>query len=330
MRMLRREFIAALGSTTMWPIAARGQRSEQLRRVGVLVSGAEDDPLYQTPLVVFREALQKLGWTEGRNLRTEVRFARNDPNRAGAYAEELVRLTPDVIVTSGAAQTRAVQQRSQIIPIVFVQVGDPVANGVVKSIARLDGNTTGITNLFLSITGKWLELLKEAVPGVARVALLFDPQFPAAETYVASIEAAAPAAAMRTIRAPVRDTTEIKRVINTLVAEPDGGLIVVPPPLASPYRKVILMLSVQHRLPVMVGDVADVIESGLLSYGPDRAELYRTGASYVDRILRGAKPSELPVQFPTKFQLVINLKTAKAMGLTIPESFLLRADQVIE
>jgi len=280
-------------------------------------------------MVVLPEEPQKLGWTEGRNLRIDVRFGSNDSNRVRNYAEELVGLAPDVIVTTGAAQTRAVQQRTQTIPIVFVQVGDPVATGLVKSIARPEGNTTGITNLFLSIAGKWLQLLKEAVPGVARVALIFDPQFPVAEIYVASIEAAATAAAIKTIRTPVHNATEIERAIDELVAEPNGGLIVVPPPLASAYRELILRLAVQHRLPVMVGD-NDAAESGLMSYGPNRAELFRSAVSYVDRILRGAKPGDLPVQFPTKFDLVVNLKAAKAIGLTIPESFLLRADEVIE
>ena len=238
-----------------------------------------------------------------------------------------VGLAPDVIVTTGAAQTRAVQQRTQPIPIVFV--GDRVATGVVRSVARPEGNTTGITNLFSSVAGKWLELLKEAVPSVARVALIFDPQFSVAEIYAASIEAAATAAAIKTIRGPVHNTAEIERAIDALAAEPNGGLIAVPPPLASAYRELILRLAVQHRLPVVVGD-NDAAESGLMSYGPHRAELFRSGASYVDRVLRGTKPGELPVQFPTKFELVINLKTAKAMGLTIPESFLLRADAVIE
>jgi len=327
--MRRREFIAVLGAAAAWPLALRAQQPGRMRRVGVLFSGAEDDPLYQAPMVVLREALQKLGWTEGRNLRLDVRFGSGDSYRVRTYAEELVSLAADVIVTTGAAQTRAVQQRTRTIPIVFVQVGDPVASGVVKSIARPEGNTTGITNLFLSIAGKWLELLREAVPGVARVALMFDPQFPAAEIYVASIEAAATATAIKTIRTPVQNTAEIERAIDALSAEPNGGLIVVPPPLASAYRELILTLAVQHRLPVIVGD-ATAAEGGLMSYGPNRAELFRSGASYVDRVLRGAKPGDLPVQFPTKFELVINLKTAKAMGLTIPESFLLRADEVIE
>ncbi len=327
--MRRREFIAGLGAAAIWPLAVRAQQSGRMRRIGVLLAGAEDDPLYQSPMVVLREGLQKLGWTERRNLRIDVRFGSSDSDRVSAYAEELVSLTPDVIVTTGAAQTRAVQQRTQAIPIVFVQVGDPIASGVVKSIARPEGNTTGITNLFLTISGKWLELLKEAVPGVARVALIFDPQFPVAEIYVASIEAAATAAAIKTIRAPVRNTTEIEHAIDALAAEPNGGLIVVPPPLASAYRQLIFKLAVQHRLPVIVGDIT-AAEGGLMSYGPNRAELFRSGASYVDRILRGAKPGELPVQFPTRFELVVNLKAAKAMGLTIPESFLLRADEVIE
>jgi len=315
--MKRRTFIAGLGAAATWPHVARAQQPDRMRRVGVLLSGAEDDPLYRAPMVVLREALQKLGWTEGRNLRIDVRFGSNDSNRVRAYAEELVGLAPDVIVTTGAAQTRAVQQRTQTIPIVFVQVGDPVATGVVRSVARPEGNTTGITNLFSSVAGKWLELLKEAVPSVARVALIFDPQFSVAEIYAASIEAAATAAAIKTIRYPVHNTAEIERAIDALAAEPNGGLIAVPPPLASAYRELILRLAVQHRLPVVVGD-NDAAESGLMSYGPHRAELFRSGASYVDRVLRGAKPGELPVQFPTKFELVINLQNREGHGAHHP------------
>jgi putative ABC transport system substrate-binding protein len=201
---------------------------------------------------------------------------------------------------------------------------------VVKSIARPEANITGITNLFLSIAGKWHELLKEAAPRVARVALVFDPQFPAAEIYVASIEAAATTVATTTLRAPVRSPTDIERAIDALAAEPNGGLIIVPPPLPYASRQLTMTLAVRHRLPAMVYDRFNAVEGGLMSYGPNPVDLFRSAASYVDRILRGAKPAELPVQFPTRFELVINMKTAKSMGLAIPESFLLRADEVIE
>jgi len=322
--MRRREFIAGLGAGAAWPFAARAQQPSRMRRVGLLLPGAEDDPLYRSDIALLRDSLQKLGWTEGHNLRIELRFG------GRAYAEELLGLAPEVIVTTGVAQTRAVQRRTQTIPIVFVRVGDPVASGVVKSIARPEGNTTGVTNLFLSIAGKWLELLREVAPHVARVALIFNPDLPAAEFYVASIEAAATTIAVKTIRTPVHNATEIEPTIDAFAAEPNGGLIVVPPPPDNASRQLIYRLAVQHRLPVIASDGFYPAEGGLISYGPNRDELFRMAASYVDRILRGAKPGDLPVQFPTRFDLVVNLKTAKASGLTIPESFLLRADEVIE
>jgi putative tryptophan/tyrosine transport system substrate-binding protein len=235
-----------------------------------------------------------------------------------------------VIVATGTLSARAVQQRTQTIPIVFVQAGDPVANGLVKSIARPEGNTTGITNRFSSIAGKWLELLKDAAPNVANVALIFNPEFPATELYLTTIEAAATATAVKTTRAPVHNIAEIERATDALAAEPNGGLIVVPPLLARAYRELILRLAVRHRLPVIVSDRFEVAEGGLMSYGPNRAELFQSSASYVDRILRGEKPGDLPIQFPTKFELVINLNTAKALGLTIPETLLATADEVIQ
>jgi putative ABC transport system substrate-binding protein len=331
--MRRRAFIAGLGaaaSSANWPLAARAQQADRMRRIGVLLSGAEDDPLYRTNLTALREGLQKRGWAEGRNLRIDVRFGGGDSERVRAYADELVSLVPDAIVATGALQTRALQQQTQTIPIVFVNVGDPVASGVVKSIARPEGNTTGITNLFLTITGKWLELLKEAAPGVARVALIFNPAFPVNGTYMDSIEAAATTIAVKIIRIPVRNTNETEHAIDAFAAEPNGGMIVVPPPLGNVYRELIFRLAVRHRLPVICDARFHAAEGALLSYGADLAEPFRDAASYVARILRGAKPGELPVQFPTKFELVVNLKTAKAIGLTIPETFLLRADEVIE
>jgi putative tryptophan/tyrosine transport system substrate-binding protein len=330
--MRRREFIAGLGgAAAVWPLAARAQQPTGMRRIGVLLTGAEDDPLYQRYIAVLREELQKLGWSEGRNLRVDVRFGDDNSNRVGAYAAELAGLAPDVIVASGSLQTKMVQQRTQTIPIVFVQVGDPVANGVVKSIARPEGNTTGITNLFPSIAGKWVELLKDAVPRIARVALVFDPELPATEIYMAVIEAAATAIAVKVIRTPVLDVVELERAIDAFAAETNGGLIVIPPTSASlHHRELIDRLAIRHRLPVIYADRFYAAEGGLMSYGSDSVDLYRRVASYVDRILRGAKPGDLPVEFPTKFVLVVNLKTAKAMGLEISPLLLLRADEVIE
>jgi putative tryptophan/tyrosine transport system substrate-binding protein len=318
--MRRRDFIAGFAGTAIaWPLAAGAQR-ERVRRIGVLMSGSEDDS--QTNIAALREGLQERGWTEGRNVRIDVRFCSNNPNLFLAYAEELVSLNPDVTVASGIRGTRALQQRTQTVPIVFVQVGDPVVSGVVKSIARPEGNTTGTTNLFLSITGKWLQLLKEIAPAVTRVALIFNPEFTGSENFVNSIEAAAPAIPLKAIRTPVHNTTEISSAIEAFAAEPNGGLIVVPPAFARVDRDLINRLAIQHQLPNVGG--------GLLSYGADPIDLYRRSAYYIDRILHGAKVSDLPVEFPTKFELVVNLKTAKAMGLKISELFLVRADKVIE
>jgi putative ABC transport system substrate-binding protein len=274
--------------------------------------------------------VQQLGWIEGSNLRLDLRFGAADLARAHRNAQELVSLGPEVIVASGAAGTRTVQALTRTVPIIFVSVGDPIASRVVSSIAHPEGNTTGITNLFPSITGKWPELLKEAAPQITRVALIFNPEFPVAEVYLASIEMAAPALAVKAVRTPVRNTTEIEHAIDTFATEPNGGLIQVGAPLVNSDRALISRLAIRHRLPMLTFDQRDVAAGGLISYGPDTADLYRSVADYVDRILRGAKPGELPVQFPTKFELVINLKTAKAIGLVIPEALVARADEVIE
>jgi putative ABC transport system substrate-binding protein len=329
--MRRREFITLLiGASAAWPLAARAQQDGRVRRVGVLLSGTERDAAIQLRATFLRQGLQQHGWIEGRNLRLDIRFEGSDLARMQGYSQELVSLAPDAIVTSGAAQTRALQQRTQTIPIVFVSVGDPVASRVVGSIARPEGNTTGFTNLFPSIAGKWLELLKEAAPRVARAALIFNPDLPVTENYLASIDAAAKAMAVQAIRTPVRNSADIERAINAFATEPNGGLIQVPPPLVEAHRELLVQRARQYRLPMVAYDRTSVVEGSLMSYGPNVVELYRSAASYVDRILRGAKVSELPVQFPTKFELVVNLKIAKAIGLTIPEAFLLRADEVIE
>jgi putative ABC transport system substrate-binding protein len=329
--MRRRDFVRLLGGATAWPLAARAQQPDRMRRIGVLFSGTDDDPASERFVTALREGLLKLGWTEGRNLRIDERFARNDPGHFHGYAEELVRLAPEVIVVSGVRATRALQELTQTIPIVFTQVGDPVISGVVKSIAHPEGNATGTTNLFLSIAGKWLGLLKEVAPRVARIALLFNPNFTGSENYVSSIEGAAGAIPLRTVKLPVRSTAEIEHAIDTFSAEPNGGLIAVPPNFDEIARALMVRLSAQHGLPAVYPDKDYVTAGGLMSYGVDTADLYRSGASmYVDRLLRGAKVSELPVQFPTKFELAINLKTAKALGLTIPAILQATADEVIE
>jgi putative ABC transport system substrate-binding protein len=328
--MRRREFITLMGgATAAWPLTARAQPEGRVRRLAVAMPDAESDAVGQSWMVTLRRSLEELGWIEGRNLQLDVRFNARDLVYTRRNAQELVSLAPDVIVATGAAAIRALQEQTQTIPIVFVQVGDPVASGVVGSIARPEGNTTGITNLFPSIAGKWLELLKETAPHVTRVALIFNPefQFPVGEIYLATIEAAAAALNVKAIRIPIHSAAEIERAIKAFATEPNGGLILVPPPPVDANRDLVMRLATQYRLPEISNRYA--AEGGLMSYGPDDADMYRRAASYVDRILRGAKPGELPVQFPTKFELVINLRTAAAIGLTIPESLLFRADEVI-
>jgi putative ABC transport system substrate-binding protein len=326
--MKRRELIAGLGATAAWTLAARAQQGDRMRRIGVLVTGSE--VTNQPHLGALREGLQKQGWMEGQNLRIDVRSDGGDSSRVPASAEDLISLAPSVIVVTGALQTRALQQRTQTIPIVFVQVGDPVASGVVKSIAHPEGNTTGVTNLFPTIAGKWLELLKEAMPRFARAAVVFNPSFPVSEIYITNIEASAKAVGVKIIRTPIHSTIQIERALDAFAADPDGAVVYVPPGGGGDFAELIHRLAVQHRLPVINWSRLFTAAGGLMSYGPDSVELYRRAASYVDRLLRGSKPGELPVEFPTKFELVINLKTAKAIGLIIPETFLLRADELIE
>jgi putative ABC transport system substrate-binding protein len=279
-------------------------------------------------LAALRDGLAKLGWIEGRNLRIDLRFTVGDSDRMRAYAAELVSLTPDVIVTNSVSHTKAMQQQTQTIPIVFASGSDPVSNGVLQNIVRPEGNTTGLSSQFDTFGGKWLELLKEAAPHITRVAIVFNPQT-VASSYFPLIEAAAPLLRMQTIKTPVRDPLETVRAIDAFAADPNGGVLVVPI-LSVASREMLLRLATQHRLPSIHVSRTGVVAGGLMTYAPDLPDLYRRAASYVDRLLRGTKVSDLPVQFPTKFELMINLKTAKAIGLTIPEALLLRADELIE
>jgi len=328
--MKRRTFIAGLGGAAAWPLATRAQRVEQVRRIDVLSGFAENDPVAAESIVAFRDGLAKLGWVEERNLRIDLRFGGTDAERLRAYAAELVGLNPEVIVAHGLAATKIVQQQTKAIPIIFVNVGDPVGNGVVASIARPEGNTTGFTNLFISIASRWLELLKAVAPRVTRVALVSHPEVAAAENYIASIEAAAATLAVNVIRTPVSDAAEIRRAIDSFAAEPNGGLIVIPPPFVPADRELINRLAIEHRMPAIYYERYVAAEGGLMAYGPDTVDLFRSACTYVDRILRGAKPGDLPVQFPVKFKLVINRKTAKAIGLEVPNNLLAIADEVIE
>jgi putative tryptophan/tyrosine transport system substrate-binding protein len=331
--MRRREFVTGLGGTAAWSCVTRAQQAERVRRIGVLTNFAESDQVFQAYMTVFREGLTKLGWIEGRSFRTELRFGGADADRLRAYAAEIVNLAPDVIVTDSAETTRAVQQRTRTVPIVMTGAGDVFANGIVKNLARPEGNTTGVTAFFISFGGKWLELLKEAAPRIERVALIYNALLLPGDDgygYFPSIQDAARVLAVKTIKTPYRDAVDIVRAIDEFSAEPNGGLIVLPPPPTAADRATILRLATQHRLPAIYFNRAFVAEGGLMAYGTNTAERYRRASSFVDRILHGTKVSELPVEFPTKFELVINLKTAKEMGLEIPPALLLRADEVIE
>jgi putative ABC transport system substrate-binding protein len=323
----RRKFVTLLGGAAAWPLGARAQQDGRVRRVGIL-SGSEDNQTTRADLTALREELAKLGWIEGRNLRIDPRYALNDPARMRAYAVELVSLAPDVIVTSNRPATTAVQEQTNAIPIVFTAGNDPVSNGLLQNIARPEGNTTGFSSTVDSLLGKRLELLKEAAPHIIRVAVVFDPQTVNAG-FFPSIEAAAPLLDVQAIKTPVRDPLELVRAIDAFAAEPNGGLLVVPV-LPEDSYKMLHLVAAQHRLPAIDSSQAKVVEGGLMTYGVDFSDIFRRAATYVDRILRGTKVSELPVQGPTKFDLVVNLKTAKALGLTIPERLLLRAHRLIE
>jgi putative tryptophan/tyrosine transport system substrate-binding protein len=335
--MQRREFMAALGGAAAWPLAALAQQGERMRRIGVLFGASVSDPEGQAYIGAFREALAGLGWTEGRNLQIDLRFGEAQPDQIRAHAAELVGLGPEVIFTVGGAAIRAVQQQTQTIPIVFTGAGQNTfaSSGsftpAVRNIARPEGNTTGFTNFYDSLAGKWLEFLKVAAPRVQRVAFIINlelsPRGP--EGYFTSIQAAAPVLGVEGVYTPIRNEAELERAIEGFAAEPNGGVIIHPVAVTA-HSKSIIRLTALHQLPSISSFKSYPIEGGLMSYGPDYVVLYRHAASYVDRVLRGAKVNELPVQFPTKFELVINLKTAKALGLTIPEALLATADQVIE
>jgi putative ABC transport system substrate-binding protein len=334
--MRRREFITLLGGAVAAPTILRSspasaQQDGRVRRIGMLAVGAENDRFIRMRWSVMREGLARMGWVDGRNVRFDYRYVADTPDRMSLYADELVSLAPDVIAVGSAAATRALMRRTQTIPIIFNDVGDPVAGGLLKSIARPEGNLTGTTSLYESIAGKWLELLQEAAPATTRVGLIFVPDI-VADSYFAAIDEAANALALKAIRIPYRTATELERAINTFAEEANGGLVMVPPPpTALGHRELINRLAVKHRLPTMYSQKTyGPSDGGLMSYGANGIEGYRTSASYIDRILRGAKINELPVQFPAGFDLVVNLKTARAIGLTISEAFLLRADELIE
>jgi putative ABC transport system substrate-binding protein len=327
--MRRREFIAALGGAATWPLAARAQQPDRVRRIGVLMTGPADDREGQSRLTGFLHGLQELGWTEGHNLRIDYRWAADDANRR-QYAAELIALAPEVIMASTSPSVAALQQATHNVPIVFASVTDPVGQGFVASLPRPGGNTTGFALYEYGIGTKWLELLKEIAPGVMRVAVLRDPTLPFTSGELGAIQGAAAALRVEVSPVGVRDTAEIERGIVTFARQWNGGLITLGSPVTLAHRDLIIRLAAQYRLPGIYTTRYFVAEGGLMSYGPDRVDLYRRAAGYVDRILKGDNAADLPVQAPTKYELTINLKTASALGLDVPPTLLARADEVIE
>jgi len=325
----RREFITLLGGAAAWPLAARAQQGKPMRRIGVLMNLAIDDSEGQTRITAFVQGLQQLDWSVGSNLRIDYRWGAGDAERFRRYAAELVALAPDVILASGATVT-ALQQVTRTIPIVFAQVTDPVGLGVVESLARPGSNATGFTPSEFGISAKWLELLKEVAPGVTRAAVLRDPIVTAGPAQLAAIQGVAPSFGVELKPVDIRDRSAIERALASFARSPNGGLIVTVTPAAAVHRHLIITLAARHRLPAVYGYRYFVMDGGLISYGPDTIDQYRRAAGYVDRILKGEKPADLPVQAPTKYELVINLKTAKALGLTVPDKLLAIADEVIE
>jgi putative ABC transport system substrate-binding protein len=327
----RREFITVFGgAAATWPLAARAQQPERMRHVGLLLGYREDDAEGRASAAAFQQRLQELGWTEGRNIRIETRWAGGDPNKARAFAKELVGMTPDVIVSSSNLVTEIVQKETRTIPVVFVFVGDPVGSGFVTNVAHPGGNLTGFPVFETAIAGKWVEIFHEVAPHVGRVAFIMVPETPAHVGFLHAAEAAAPPLGLELVALAVHTAAEIERAVSEFAREPNGGLIVAPHAVTVEHRNVILGLAARYRLPALYS-LRNVAQSGgLISYGTNPIDPFRQGASYVDRILKGEKPGDLPVQLPTKYELVINLKTAKALGLTVPPSLLARADEVIE
>jgi putative tryptophan/tyrosine transport system substrate-binding protein len=326
----RREFITLLGGTAAaWPLGASAQQSERMRRLGVLMNSTADDAVSQDRLTAFVQGLQELGWTVGRNLQIDYRWGAGNVERYRTFAAELVALTPDILVTVGAPAVEALQRATRTVPIVFTSVTDPVGGGLVASLARPGGNTTGFTLSEYGLSGKWLELLKEIAPRVMRTAVLRDPVAVGIGQF-AAIQAVAPSLQVELSPVDVRDAGEIERAVTAFADRPNGALIVTASAFTMIHRELIIALARRHQLPAVCPFRYYITGGGLISYGPDPIDLARRAASYVDRILKGESPADLPVQNPTKYELVINLKTAKALGLEIPPTLLARADKVIE
>jgi putative tryptophan/tyrosine transport system substrate-binding protein len=332
MKLPRRNFLhLAAGAAAAWPLAARGQQGERMRRIGVLMGTAETDPEASRRVAEFQRGLQAQGLIDGRNIRIEFGWAGSDDERIKTYAAELVATSPDVLVATNSPGVAALRQATHTVPIVFVGIGDPVVQGFVDSLARPGGNLTGFTGFEFTLGGKWVGLLKEIAPAVTRATYIFHPEIgPYYPLWLGSIEAAADVTSIELTAAPIRAVADIERVIGAVAGQPNGGLIVQPDSYTIANRKLIIELSLRQRLPAISAYRSNTADGGLMSYGPDVPDLYRRCAAYVDRILKGEKPGNLPIQQPTKLDLVINLTTAKALGLTVPPTLLARADEVIE
>ena len=329
--MRRREFIKLLGGATAWPLAAQAQQGELVRRIGVLVNTVMDDPETQARLAGFRQGLERLGWREGRNIRIDIRYAAsNTSDQLPSLAKELVALQPDVILSQSPPIAVALQRETRTIPIVFVALPDPIRLGLVSSLARPGGNLTGMLSYEEGIAGKWLAMLKELAPGLKRAAVLGNPKTTAYDYFMQSAQTTAASLAIELVPGRVETAADIERTIASIVRDADVGLVLPPDSTTISRRDQIVMLTASHRLPAVYSARFWVASGGLMSYGIDFVEMFREAASYVDRILRGAHPADLPVQAPTKYETTVNLKTAKALGFEVPASLLVRADEVIE
>jgi putative ABC transport system substrate-binding protein len=328
--MKRREFIAGLGSAAAWPLGALAQQGDRMRRIGVLWGSAEDDPLNKPRIAALGQGLERLGWPEGRNVRVDHRFTTARLPLFQPLAKELIALQPDAILATTTQAAAALQREGSAIPIVFILVSDPIGSGFIASLARPGGNLTGILNIEASITTKWLAMLKEIAPPLARALFMANPKITPYDYFLRAAEAAAPSLAIELVPSRVETEAAIERAIESFARLPNGGLV-LPPDLTTPVRRdLIIALAARHRLPAVYSYRGFVEAGGLMSYGIDPIDIYRRAATYIDRILRGAKPADLPVEVPVKYETVLNLKTAKALGLTVPDLMLVRADEVIE
>jgi len=328
--MRRRTFISLLGSAVAWPLVARAQQTERMRRIGSLAQLSETDPELRKRLAAFVQTLQKLGWRDGQNIRIDYRYALGSADNARQYAAELIELAPDIILAESGSSTGPLLQATRAVPIVFVLATDPVGAGFVESLARPGGNATGFSQAEYATSGKWLELLKEVAPRVTRAAVLRDLAIASGTGQFGAIQGAAASLGIEVSPINMRDASEIERGIAAFALKTGGGLIVTSSPMGPIHRDLIVALAARHQLPAVYHERLFVADGGLISYGPDFVDQYRRAAGYVDRILKGEKPADLPVQAPTKYELVINLKTAKVLGLEVPPTLLARADEVIE